>query len=164
MPSVKKKRRSKSKKTCPRSFAKRLQWSNESIEAAMEQVRKGTMSLTKAAKFQGVPSTTRKDQMSGKVVHGSKPGRKRYLNDEEEDALANHLIEAASIGYGKTRAEVKSITEKFAIEKNILLKDKVTDGWWHRFKETAEVIFATWRSYCSCAYGFNQQNNNLCLL
>ena len=134
MPSVKKKRRSKSKKTCPRLFAKRLQWSNESMEAAMEQVRKGTMSLTKAAKFHGVPSTTLKDQMSGKVVHGSKPGRKRYLNDEEEDALANHLIEAASIGYGKTRAEVKSITEKVAIEKNILLKDKVTDGWWHRFK------------------------------
>ena len=76
MPSVKKKRRSKSKKTCPRSFAKRLQWSNESMEAAMEQVRKGTMSLTKAAKFHGVPSTTLKDRMSVKVVHGSNPGRK----------------------------------------------------------------------------------------
>ena len=132
MPFVKKKRRSKSKKTCPRSFAK---WNNESMEAAIEQVRKGTMSLTKAAKFHGVPSTTLKDRMSGKVVHGSKPGQKWYLTDEEEDALANHLIEAASIGYGKTHAEVKSLTEKIAIEKNILLKDQVTDGWWHRFKE-----------------------------
>ena len=77
------------------------------MEAAMEHLRKGTMSMTKAAKFHGVPSTTLKDRMSGKVVHGSKPGRKLYLNSDEEESLAEHLVEAASIGYGKTRAEVK---------------------------------------------------------
>ena len=78
----------------------------------MEAVRKGTMSMNKAAKIHGVPCTTLKDRMSGKVVHGKKPGRQRYLDNEEEDALADHLIEAASIGYGKTRSEVKLITEK----------------------------------------------------
>ena len=57
------------------------------------------------------------------------------MDNEEEDALADHLIEAASIGYGKTRSEVKLITEKVAMEKNVLRKDRVTDGWWHRFKK-----------------------------
>ena len=91
--------------------------------------------MTKAAKFHGVPSTTLKDRKSCKVVHGSRPGRKRYLNNDEEESLAEHLVEAASIGYGKTRAEVKSIAEKIAVEKNILQGNKVRDGWWHRFKE-----------------------------
>ena len=97
----------------------------------MEAVRKGTMSMNKAAKIHGVPCTTLKDRMSGKVVHGKKPGRQRYL----DNALADHLIEAASIGYGKTRSEVKLITEKVAMEKNVLRKDRVTDGSWHRFKK-----------------------------
>ena len=49
--------------------------------------------------------------MSGKVVHGSKPGRERYLNDEE-NVLAEHLVAAASNGYSKTCAEVKSIVKE----------------------------------------------------
>lgn len=95
------------------------------MEAAMEQVRKEMMSMNKAAKFHGVPATTLKDRMSGKAVHGRKPGRKRYLNDGEEDALIEHLLEAASIGYGKTRSEVKFVAEIMAVEKKILLKDKL---------------------------------------
>ena len=83
----------------------------------MEHVWKGTMSLTKTAKFLGVASTSSKDRMSGKVVHGSKPGRKQYLNNDEEESLAEHLVEAASIGCGKVRAEVKSTAEKIAMEK-----------------------------------------------
>ena len=74
MPHMKRKRRFKQKKTYPRPFAKRLQWTNQSMEAAMEAVRKGTMSMNKAAKIHGVPCTTLKDRMSGKVVHGKKPG------------------------------------------------------------------------------------------
>jgi len=69
------------------------------MEVAMKHVRKGTMSMTKAAKFHGVLSTTLKDRMSGKVVHGSKPGQKQYLNNEEEETLAEHLVEATLIRY-----------------------------------------------------------------
>ena len=76
-----------------------------------------------------------KDRLSGRVKHGTKPGTKAYLTKEEESALANHLIEAASIGYGKTRKEVKLVVEKIARDKNVLHGDKVTDGWWRRFRE-----------------------------
>ena len=50
-------------------------------------------------------------------MHGTRPGPKRYLNEIEEKVLADHLIEPASIGYGKTRREVILITEKVAREK-----------------------------------------------
>ncbi len=101
----------------------------------MEAVTSGVTSINKAAVMYGVPCSTLKDRMSGRVVHGTKPGQKRYLDKDEEKALADHLIEVASIGYGKTRREVKSITEKVAKEKNLLRKERVTDGWWRRFKE-----------------------------
>ena len=53
----------------------------------MEAVRKGPISINKAALLHGVPPTTLKDRLSGQVVHGTKPGPVRYLNDEEEHVL-----------------------------------------------------------------------------
>ncbi len=105
------------------------------MEAAIEAVKKGTTSINKASKLYGVPCTTLKDRLSGRVIHGTKPGQKRYLDEQEEEALAEHLVEVARIGYGKTRREVKGIIEKVAIEKNMLRKERVTDGWWRRFLE-----------------------------
>jgi len=75
---------------------------------------------------------TLKDCLSGRVVHGTKPAPARYLNDKEEHALADYLVEAANIGYGKTRKQVKSIVEKVAQEKKLLpsWKKRISDGWW----------------------------------
>ena len=101
--------------------------------AAIEAVKDGTMSINKSALLHGVPPTTLKDLLSGRVKHGTKPGPRPYLNDDEERALADHLIEAAKIGYGKTRKEVKSIVESVAEEKQCLRGTRVTDGWWGKF-------------------------------
>ena len=70
--------------------------------AAMEALKDVTMSINESALLHGVPPTTLKDCLSGRVKHGTKPGPKAYLNQEER-SLADHLVEAASIGYGKTR-------------------------------------------------------------
>ena len=99
----------------------------------MEAVMNGKTSINKAVVMYYVPCTS--DWLSGKVVHGTRPGPKRYLNEIEEKVPADHLIEAASISYGKTRREVILITEKVAREKNLLRKDHVSDGWWKQFKE-----------------------------
>ena len=68
-------------------------------------------------------STTLKDRLSGRVAHGTKPGLVKYLNDEEECALSDHLIKAAKAGYGKTRGQVKVIVENVAREKKLLRSD-----------------------------------------
>ena len=54
----------------------------------MEAVRKGPISINKAALLHRVPPTTLKDRLSGRVAHGTKSGPVRYLDDEEEHALA----------------------------------------------------------------------------
>ena len=101
----------------------------------MEAVRKESISINKAALLHGVPPTTLKDRLSGRVKHGTKPGPPQYLNEEEEHALSNHLVKVAQAGYGKTRKQVKSIVEKVAREKQILRSRRVSDGWWRRFMQ-----------------------------
>ena len=100
----------------------------------MEAVRKQPISINKAALLHGVPPSTLKDRLSGRVVHGSKPGPSQYLDKGEEDALSDHLVEVAKAGYGKTRKQVKALVEKVAREKN-LRSHRVSDGWWRRFME-----------------------------
>ena len=77
---------------------KRKQWSNTSMQAAMKAVSDDGMSINKAAVLHGVPKTTLKDRLSGRVVHGTNLGPAKYLDEEEEHALADHLIVSAKAG------------------------------------------------------------------
>ena len=41
----------------------------------------------------------------------------------------------SSVGYGKTRKQVKTLVETAAHEKGVLKKTRLTDGWFRRFLE-----------------------------
>ena len=100
------------------------------MEQAMLSAAKGQMSANKAADLHGVPHSTLKDRLSGRVVHGTNPGPKPYLTRNEEMELSTHLIQAASIGLGKTRRDVKCIVGSYAKSKGILKGSTVSNGWW----------------------------------
>lgn len=102
-----------------RPSTKRLQWSNEQMEAAMKAVESGS-GINQAARDHGVPKSTLKDRISGKVQHGQKPGPKTYLTNSEERELGTFLNECAGIGYGKTRRNVMCIAQSVAEEKGVL--------------------------------------------
>ena len=105
------------------------------MEAALKAVKDG-MGVNKAAELHGVPKSTLKDRVSGRVAHGSKPGPKTYLTSQEETQLANYLLDVSEAGYGKTRKQVKAMVEGIAKEKGAMKSDnKVSDGWWRRFLE-----------------------------
>ncbi len=73
---------------------------------AIQAVINGGLSMNQAADNYQVPCSTLKDRLSGRVTHGVKPGPKPYLTKDEEQGLADYLISAANIGYGKTRRDV----------------------------------------------------------
>ena len=100
---------------------------------AMECGTSGTTSINKAADLYGVPKTTLKDRLSGRVIPGSCPGPKPYLQSSEETELASHLLSASSIGLGKTRYEVMRIAEGVAKSKGVLRGEQITHGWWKCF-------------------------------
>ena len=138
MPRVKKfsrrRKRASNPTSCQRKArfpAKRKQWTDQQI---IEADSAGIMSINKASEMYGVPRTTLKDRLSGRVVHGTKPGPKPYLRHSEERELVDHLTKLSDLGMGKTRREVL-LAENVDVDKGILRKGRISGGWWRRFLE-----------------------------
>ena len=102
--------------------------------AALEAVREG-MTVSTAARNFGIPRSTLHHRVSGRVVHGVKPGPKPYLNETEEKELGSYLKHCAKVGYGKTRRDAMGIVESATAERGLLRSSHVSDGWWRRFKD-----------------------------
>lgn len=71
--------------------SKRKTWTNEQMVAAMKAVEEG-QSINSAAHDHGVPKTTLKDRVSGRVAQGSKAGPKPYLTSAEEKELVSEKL------------------------------------------------------------------------
>ena len=91
--------------------------------AAIKAVKEDGTAILRAANEHGVPRTTLQDRILGKVVHGTKPGPKPYLEPIEESELTNFLVDTAKAGFGKTRKEIKGLVEKVARDKGVLKKE-----------------------------------------
>ena len=119
----------------PNMLAKRKQWTELQMTAAMAAMDGSGKSINRIALEHGVPPLTLRDRLSGRVIHGTKPGPVPYLNVTEEEELEIYLVEASTMGYGKTRRQVKAIVGNVAKEKGMLRKSHISDGWWRRFLE-----------------------------
>ena len=122
-----------------RPYQKRLKWSAEAMANAMNAVEDGS-SIASAARLHNVPRTTLQNRMLRNVEHGAKPGAKPYFNTGEEKELAEFIIESASVGHGKNRAEIMSVAEKAARDKGVLRKSKITHGWFDKFMQRQSYL------------------------
>ena len=114
----------------PKKYRK---WTKESMAGAIKCVIDGKMGVNRAADQYGVPRTTLKDRLSGRVVPGTNPGPVPYLTLQEEDELVKHLLTCADIGYPKTKQEVLAIVRQ-AIHKKRgedAAKEFTGKGWWN---------------------------------
>ena len=69
---------------------KRKLWTNEQMLAALKVVEEG-QPINQVTCDHGIPKTTLKDRVSGRVTHGTNPGPTPYLSIVEEDELGNFL-------------------------------------------------------------------------
>ena len=95
---------------------------------AIEAVKSGKMGCNRAALEYGVPHTTLKDRLSGRVVHGSNIGSPPYLTKEEEKELVD-LIKCSKLGCGKTRREVLEMVKVAVAKKGRKLDGDISPGW-----------------------------------
>ena len=80
------------------SKKKRKVSDEKAMIAAMEAVKSGEMGANRAVLEHGVPKTTLKDRISGRVKHGKNPGPTSFLTNEEENELASFLTKACKMG------------------------------------------------------------------
>ena len=116
----------------PAKTMKRKQWTDAQMKEAMDAVASGS-SINRAAVDHGVPQTTLKDRLAGRVQHGDKPGPKPYLDQSEEKELGDFLRQCSAVGYGKTRRDVMAIAQSVASSKGVLRNERISQGWFHRF-------------------------------
>ena len=79
------------------SVVKRKQWSPESMEAAVNSVRDESTSLREAARLYNVPVETLRRRVTGIVEMNCKPGPPTIFTSEEEDLLAQYLVDIADM-------------------------------------------------------------------
>ena len=70
---------------------KRKLWSPESMEAAVELIKRGDGGLRDAARFYNVPVETLRRRVEGKVQLHCRPGPPTVLTEEEEARLAEYV-------------------------------------------------------------------------
>ena len=63
---------------------------DDSMKAALKAVEDG-QSVNGAARDYGIPKSTLFDRVSGRVIHGVKPGPRPYLIPREEGTLGHFL-------------------------------------------------------------------------
>jgi len=104
------------------------------MEKAMITVISQEMGVNRAAKQYDLPPTTLKDRISGQVKHGMKPGPSGFLTPEEDQKLADFLVDYCKMGNGKTKKEViecvKRLVEKKRAKEGIKFNG---EDWWHKF-------------------------------
>jgi len=99
---------------------KRKNWRDEDMCGAIHAVKYDQLNISNAEKIFSVPWKTLGDR---RVTHGTKPGLQPYLK-KEETKFSEFLVDMAKPGYGKSRKQVKTISENVAQDKGMLGTDE----------------------------------------
>ena len=108
-----------------------------SKENAVKSVKDGIYSRQKASQVFGVPKTTIIDHVSGRIELTSKPGRKPVIPLEIENAVPQKVVEAANMGFGITKKQLKLKISRLCKAQRISTPFKrgiPGDDWWRGFK------------------------------
>ena len=112
------------------------QWNDDSMVGALKAVSEGMMGVNRAALEYGIPKSTLKDRVAGRVSHGCKSGRTPYLTHSEEEELYHYLLTCANIGYPKRRDDVIGIVRKTVESKpDCDVSGFKGKGWWLRYMQ-----------------------------
>jgi transposase-like protein len=84
-----------------RGQAKTGNWTNATLKQAMDAVTNQGMKVRAAARTFGIPPTSLRDHLYGKVV-GRKRGSKTMLKEEEEEKLLKYLFKMQDLGHPLT--------------------------------------------------------------
>jgi len=96
---------------------KRKQYNHDSIVAAYNAVKDSNISVHAAAKQYGVPLTTLRDRIDGRIgLDSNRPGPSILMDKDEEKEIVHFLHTMAKYGYRYTRHDIAEIATDQAVE------------------------------------------------
>ncbi|XP_057312287.1 uncharacterized protein LOC130653793 [Hydractinia symbiolongicarpus] len=112
----------------PGSRAYRTQYSQETLEAALKEVRNGKSVFAASKEFK-IPYGTLYNYSKENPIHEKgRPGRKPALSEEEENTLVELISHLTSWKFPIDSFNIKQIVHSYLMKKNITVK-QFKDNW-----------------------------------
>ena len=99
-------------------------WEDDAMTHTIDAVYSGALGINRAALEYGMPPTTLKDQITRRVVHGTKMGAKHIiianedqLTKKSKNYIVHFLINCSKMGYGKTTKDILSTVKAILMRK-----------------------------------------------
>ncbi len=110
-------------------------WSEEDMEKAIKHAQRH-FHIKAAARQFGIPATTLRDRISGKVKKGAKVGHPTVLSEAQEKEIVDTCMLFGEWGFGLGRREVESVLHSYlkSTKKRNPFRDNIPgEGWWSGF-------------------------------
>ncbi|KAJ8945555.1 hypothetical protein NQ318_020401 [Aromia moschata] len=120
----------------PRTYVRKTekaQWTENELEAAITAIQSGRK-IREVGRSFNIPESTLRDKLKININTKGKLGRKPVFNDEQETAIASHVIKLANIFFGITPAELRRLAYQFADVNKIK----------HRFDQEKKMAGQDW--------------------
>ena len=125
---------------------KTLKWLEEDMVNAVNHVTLNpTTSVRKACVLFGVPRSTLRDRLSGRIALGSKPGRKPLLDQSQESKLLDYAGNRAQLGIGFGKSQFLQYAAQLAKKYGVRFggkKGHPSQKWWTLMKRRHAGKFA----------------------
>ena len=119
----------------PEHFKQRCNYSPTKMTKAYAAVKEDHLPVQRAANLYGVPITTLKDRVSGRVslsTHGA--GAAPLLSRSQEKELVDHLKAQAAVGYGYQRKQVVALATEYVCAIGLRKESKLLgNSWFYSF-------------------------------
>ncbi|KAK9696762.1 CENP-B N-terminal DNA-binding domain [Popillia japonica] len=94
-----------------RSYA-RFKYSEDDLDKALDEIKKGILSLNAAAKKHGISKSTFHNRINEKVPNVRKMGPQPVLNGDDEARLKHWIHSKAKLGFPMHPTDVKDAVQK----------------------------------------------------
>ncbi|KAL3270317.1 hypothetical protein HHI36_009368, partial [Cryptolaemus montrouzieri] len=93
----------------PREYIRKSE-KNEWLESTLQEaftVVRSRRTVRDVGRSLNIPESTRRDKLKANQSNKLRKGRKLVFNDEQENAIANHVIKLANVFFGITPTELR---------------------------------------------------------
>ncbi|CAC5395166.1 unnamed protein product [Mytilus coruscus] len=140
-------------------------YTHEQLCEAVDQIKRGILTNTRASKRFDIPRKTLDDYLKGKRTIGKKSGQKPYLTQSQDSSLANYVKYTCERGFGLTRKVLHIVAFSIVQRTGSSSKSSPSKKWCQRFMKRHNLSFRTATSLARSRVAVSSQQviDNYCM-